>query len=178
MIVKGAGVLLIQKVNRDKVFVLFKNKKNMYMELGGGRDGNESVYKTAQREVCEESYSTVHISKDTLIDLYKHKKYYDGVHNNRIYRCFFHELDGDDDVITRKAFLKNKNIFKYLLSNNIPIPDYYFETVDVSFFNIDTVRRDIKKNTHTEYLTNTENIKCKIRDRTIEMLQNYILKNK
>ena len=176
MIVKGSGVLLIQKINRDKVFVLFKNKKNMYMELGGGREGNESVYKTAQRESREESYSTVNISRDTLIDLYKHKKYYDGVHDNRIYRCFFHELDGDE-VITQKQFLKNKNIFKYLLSNNIDIPDYYFETLDVSFFNIDTVRRDIKKNTHTEYLTNTENVKCRIRDRTIETLQNYILKN-
>jgi len=175
MLVKGSGVLLIQKMHKSKVLVLFKSKNNLYMELGGGKEDNETVYNNALRESREESYYSVNINKKDLIEAYKNNKYYDRIFNNSIYRCFYYTIP-EEDVLTRKEYMKNKNIFKNLKKNNIEIPDYYFETNDISFFNIQSIYKELKNNDNTEYLTNNENKKCKIRDRTMHIIKDYISK--
>jgi len=160
----GAGIILI---NNKKQLILFRSKNNLMNELGGTRNNNEDILTTAIREAYEESFLTVNIDKSKL----KKSKFYD-LHyddNNKYYRCFFYHIDDYE----RSLFLSQKDALYYLKNNGATIPEYYFETIDVDYFNINDI--DISKTKSS--IKNIKNKKCKIRERTFNCIINGLKNN-
>jgi hypothetical protein len=160
----GAGVIL--KNNKNQI-ILFRSNNNLMNDLGGNRNGNENILTTAIREAYEESFLTVNINKNKL----KKSKYYDYYYKeDEYYRCFFYNLDKNEEF-DRSYFINQRNNLYYLKNNGATIPEYYFETIDIDYFNINEI--DINKTK----IKNIKNKNCKIRERTLKCLINGLKNN-
>ncbi len=162
----GAGVIL--KNNKNQI-ILFRSNNNLMNDLGGNRNDNENILTTAIRESYEESFLTVNINKNKL----KKSKYYDYYYKeDEYYRCFFYHLDKNEEF-DRSYFINQRNNLYYLKNNGATIPEYYFETIDIDYFNINEIDIDINKTK----IKNIKNKSCKIRERTLKCLINGLKNN-
>ena len=122
--VSGAGILLLEKIDKKWVLILFKDHTNKFADIGGIYEKNHlNINDTASQELKEESRNLFILS-----DIKKLRKYVDLKHkkNNSYYRSFIIRLSD----INLHDFNRNKQ----LIDLNINSPKCWKETTDVKKF--------------------------------------------
>jgi hypothetical protein len=128
-LITGAGVLILHEKNRKYYVILAKNKfKNIYEDLGGSLDPNETPEMCAAREVLEESRGVIRINPHDLsfcpyIDIIRPG-------STNAYRCFIYRLN--DPNFSCKIFY---------MTNPLYLPQAYRETTKLSRFPLEKLRK-------------------------------------
>jgi len=102
-IYSGAGILPVIIINNNKYFVTFVSGKNLVTDAGGKLEKNDSILKTACRELYEESRGLINIREDVVNT---NSIYIDVKKDNKYYRCYI-ILINDFDI---KYYYKNYKI--------------------------------------------------------------------
>lgn len=133
-IYNGAGVIIMEKINKELCAVLFKNinfygtSRYVYSELGGKIDKTDLINKnvlqnTAIREALEESCELIKFTTPDKIK--KHKNFCDVKHvkSNTYFRCYFILIK--KDLMNINDYKKNRKMQKM---NNNKISEQWRET--------------------------------------------------
>ena len=137
MLHKGASIIPLLEIDDDLVVILFGNSSlNIYMDLGGHTEDNETIFDTAIREGREESLNTFNISIDKIYNLNDKETIINNCVEYRGYYGFFNKYN-----INFVDFAQIYNYNKKIIYSSSNVPKYWKETKSINIFKIDSLIR-------------------------------------
>jgi hypothetical protein len=137
MLHKGGSIIPLLEIDGDLVVILFGNSsQNIYMDLGGHAEENETIFDTSIREGREESLNTFNISIDKIYNLNDKKTIINNYVEHSGYYGFFYKYNIKFEDLAQ-IYNHNKKII-YSLSN---VPKYWKETKSINIFKINSLIR-------------------------------------
>ena len=148
----GSGIIPIITYNKKVYFILFSSGKNLISDAGGTLEDNNSISKTAIRELFEESCGLINITEEDLqtksifIDIINPDKNH--IFYKKIYRAYF-ILIKNIDLSDLMNYYNNLKKFKPYDRNP------FAETYGIHLIKLDWIhyyKNTIYMNTHTDKL--------------------------
>jgi len=138
-IYRGASLLPLIEHNNELCIVLFgSSNNNIFMDIGGHSEENETVFITASRESTEESLNTFNIMPEQMEEKVTNYVLY------KDYVCFLKKFNISFDYI-KQIYKYNKDI---IYNSKYNIPHYWKETQNISLFSINSLLCGFTKNNY------------------------------
>ncbi len=154
--IKGSGIVIIEKYKGKPVITLFGKDGMNYSDIGGKVDGNEYPEFTAFREGREETANLINILPEEL-------KFYAIPVEFNTYMAYFIYIKG----ISFNDYVHNVNIIYSQCSSNKD--KHWMETNSMTRVPVENML--LSANTHSNFATNIDGQNVQVRGRTMGLIR-------